>query len=809
MFKCLKISVLTFFIIISSFAQENKRKKIPSNSILNDLYHYKGYFDFYYSETKDQIFLKVSSLEEEFLYVNSLSQGVGNNDLGLDRGQLGGRRVVFFRKVGDKLLLIQPNLKYIAKTKNILEKKSVTEAFAKSVLFGFSIIEKVNDSYIIDITPFLMEDRHGVGRKLKIKNQGDFKVDQKLSSIYLDRTKAFPKNIEFDIMLTLTGNAKGSLISSVTPSPNNLTVHQHHSFIELPDQDYKPRLFDPRSGANYVNVFDYATPVNERTLKQYITRHRLKKKDINKDYSESVEPIIYYLDNGTPEPIRSALIEGGSWWNEAFENIGFKDAFKIKILPKNADPLDVRYNVIQWVHRSTRGWSYGSSIVDPRTGEIIKGHVSLGSLRIRQDFMIALGLLKAPYSLSDNKEKIALEMALARIRQLSAHEIGHTLGFAHNFSASSNNRSSVMDYPHPKLQIVDAEISLDDAYAEKIGLWDKVSVAYSYRGFLNDNNEKIELTKILEKAKNEGHSFITDNDSRPVGGAHPRSHLWDNGSNPVEELKNIVKIRKIALGQISIDHIKNGEKYSRIEDIMVPIYLLHRYQAEAVVKLIGGVSYDYAVKGNVKYQYNEISSLKQREALQSYLDLIKADQLIFPESLRKFLLPRSYGSPKTRENFLSQTGVTFDFIGASNTLSDVLLQMLLNPQRSSRLIQQTGFDITQLSLDEVIESLFQITFKKRYTSPHHKQINEVVKHNILKNLFSLGQNSDAYSEVGAIIYTKLESLDRFLANQTNYDYLNYYRSQIQKYFDNPKEFKLPKSNRIPDGSPIGDYSCDF
>jgi hypothetical protein len=802
MAKFINLFICLFFINLS-FTQN--KSQYGNNSIKS----FEGFFNFSYSEKNDKIFLEVNSLNKQFLYVSALSQGIGSNVIGLDRGQLGVRKIVFFKKAGNKLLLIEPNLKYVAKTNNPLEKKSVVEAFAKSVLYGFPIIDYKNGIYKIDITSFLLEDRHGVIKRLDKRNQGEFSIDKSKSSINLGRTKAFINNVEFDVLLTFTGDAEGSFIKSVVPSPDNVTVYQHHSFIELPDNKYKPRSFDPRSGGNSISFYDYSSPVSEKTLKQYVLRHRLIKKNKNKPLSEPLEPIIYYLDNGTPEPVRSALIEGGQWWNEAFEKIGFKDAFKIKILPKNTDPLDIRYNVIQWVHRSTRGWSYGSSVVDPRTGEIIKGHVSLGSLRVRQDFMIAIGLLEAPYSLTDNKEKKALDMALSRIKQLSAHEIGHTLGFAHNFLASSNNNSSVMDYPHPNLTISNNKIEIQNAYSTGIGGWDKVSVSYSYSEFNEFQDENLELNKILENSLKNNHRFISDVDSRPIGSSHPLAHLWDNGFDPIIELKKINQIRDLALRNISLDHLKKGEPYSNLQDIIVPIYLLHRYQSEALVKLIGGVDYDYAVKGNLKYEIKTIEKNKQREALVNFIELLTPDKLKFPKRLRKLLFPKAFGSKKTRENFLSQTGLTFDFIGVANTLSDNLLKFLLHPERASRLIQQTGFDVTQLSFEEVVESLFSISFKKRYSDSHYRQINEVVKHNILKNLFSLGQNPKVYPEIKAIIFSKLESLDQFLAGQENFIYSNYYRSEIQKYFDNPDDFKPKLSNRMPDGSPIGILSCDF
>jgi hypothetical protein len=397
---------------------------------------YKGFFNFKYSEKDDKIFLEVKDLDEEFLYVHSLTTGIGSNDVGLDRGKLGSEAVVKFIKAGNKLLLIQPNLKYRAITENALEKKSVEEAFARSVLYGFEIKEKKGEAYLIDFTQFLMEDAQGVANTLRNGKYGSFSLNKSKSALSLESTKAFPENVEFEALLTFDGEATSPALREVLPNNNSLTVTQHHSFVKLPDNNYKKRAFDPRSGAIYISYFDYSTPVFEPIEKRYITRHRLEKKNPDLAVSEAIEPIVYYLDPGTPEPVRSALLDGARWWDEAYETIGYKNAFQVKMLPEGADPLDVRYNVIQWVHRSTRGWSYGASVIDPRTGEIIKGHVSLGSLRIRQDFLIAQALLNKPFAKRDDAHSEMMEMAIARIRQLAAHEVGHTIGFTHNFSAS-------------------------------------------------------------------------------------------------------------------------------------------------------------------------------------------------------------------------------------------------------------------------------------------------------------------------------------------------------------------------------------
>jgi len=803
------LSFVLFVFSVQSQSKKSTKSDPQSISIIDQSIPYNGFYDFYYHEETDKVYLKVTQTEQQFLYVNSLSQGIGNNDIGLDRGQLGNERVVYFSKAGNKLLLIQPNLRYRSSSDNVLEKRSIKEAFAKSVLFGFPIVETLDDGHLIDLTPFLLEDAHGVSKRLKRLKEGSYKVDQSRSAVFLDRTKAFPQNIELDMLLTFSGESTGSKLRTVTPSPDAVTVHQHHSFVALTDNNYKTRVFDPRSGVNALTYYDYTTPVSVSTKKQVIYRHRLEKKDPSAVISEAVEPIVYYLDNGTPEPVRSALLEGGEWWNQAFESIGFKDAFQVKILPDDADPLDVRYNVIQWIHRSTRGWSYGASVADPRTGEIIKGHVSLGSLRIRQDFMIALGLTEAPFAEGNDKSNQALELALARIRQLSAHEIGHTLGFAHNFAASAKNRSSVMDYPHPNLSLNEDKIDYSKAYEVGIGDWDKVSLAYAYSDFASEVDEKVALNQIIEKSYREGHRFISDRDARPIGGAHPKAHLWDNGSTAYEELNNLMEIRDVALNKLSLDHLRKGEPYSTLEDRMVPMYLLHRYQVEAVVKLIGGLDYDYAVKGPFVYKAKVVDATIQRNALKAYSNVLMPEALKIPEQLRSLLPPRSFSNPRTRENFLSQSGVAFDYLGVANSLSYAVLGMLLHPERANRLVTQYGFDSNQLGLKETLDAIVDSHFKVNYRDSHEQQLNDIVKANLLKQIMYLGQHPESNSIVKGLVHDELVRLDQWLAGQTNLGFRDFFRLEIGNYFDDPEDFVPPVSKRLPDGSPIGSFSCDY
>ncbi|MDG1386702.1 MAG: zinc-dependent metalloprotease [Flavobacteriaceae bacterium] len=805
---------LTVFLIMCSLtaqAQRSKKKNVTVKETKLDMLQakalaYQGFFDFYYEENSGKVFLKVNKehqIDSEFLYINSLSAGIGSNDIGLDRGQLGDERVVYFSKAGNKLLLIQPNLKYRASTDNALEKQSVKEAFAESVLFGFPIVETSSTEYLIDMTPFLMQDTHGVSQRLKRSKQGSFKLDKSRSAVSLDRTKAFPKNIELDVLLTFAGQAEGGWIRSVTPSSNSVSVKQHHSFVALPDIPFTPRDFDPRSGAIPFSYYDYSTPVETSTRKVYALRHRLEKTDPNAAQSKAKEPIVYYLDNGTPEPVRSALLEGGSWWNEAFEAAGFIDAFQIKILPDDADPLDVNYNVIQWVHRSTRGWSYGASVVDPRSGEILKGHVSLGSLRIRQDFMIAQGLTKDPYANGNTDETKMSELAIARIRQLSAHEIGHTLGFAHNFAASTNGRASVMDYPHPKLDVVAGAISYENAYAVGMGAWDKISVRYSYSQFPEGTDETKELNSILEESILKGNRFISDQDARPIGGAHPHAHLWDNGSSAIEEFNHLLKVRSIALKNFSDDQLRVGEPYSVLNDRLVPMYFLHRYQAEAIVKLIGGVDYSYGVKGPLPFKITTVAAETQKDALTAMVNSLSSVVLAIPKPLLKQLPPTAFGYSATRESFKSQTGRVFDVLGAPASLGKGIMQMILNPERVSRLIQQKALDANQLSFDQLANELTKSIFKKQYRDSYHQAIQAQLKESYLNVLFGLHANNNTTASVKAISFGVIKRIENGLKKNTLEPHRAYYINKIKRFLENPEAYEVQKTPVLPDGSPIG------
>ena len=777
---------------------------------------YEGFFDFWWDDETGKIWLEIDNLDEEFIYVNSLAAGIGSNDIGLDRSQLGNTRVVKFTRVGPKVLLIQPNYDFRATSGVELEEKSVNEAFAQSVLFGFEVEIREGNRLLVDATEFLMQDAHGVAERLRRGNQGNYSVDRSRSAIYLPGTFNFPKNSEFETTLTFTGSGAGGFLRSVTPSPEAVTVRQHHSFVELPDDNYQPREYDPRSGFFPISYQDYSAPIGEDFTKRYIVRHRLEKKNPDAEMSEPVEPIVFYLDNGTPEPVRTALLDGARWWNEAFEAAGFIDAFRVEVLPDDAHPLDVRYNVINWVHRSTRGWSYGSSVVDPRTGEIIKGNVLLGSLRVRQDYLIAEGLL-APYEEGVDPDPQMLEMALDRIRQLSAHEIGHTLGIAHNFAASVNDLASVMDYPHPMPTLhSDGSLSLEDAYSIGIGEWDKRAVMWGYSDFPESVDEKAELDDIINETIEMGLLYMSDEVARPQGGAHPDAHLWEYGTDVVQQLGHILDIRHAALQQFGENNIRMGRPMASLEDVLVPIYLFHRYQTEATVKLLGGVDYAYNMRGDSQSGPQVVPPATQRSALTAMLQTLDPEILALPEPILDLIPPQPARISSTREHFRGYTTPILDPVAMAEVAADHASSLIFNPQRAARLASQSARFPDQLSYEDVVNAVFSQTVLGRQKTGYLGSIHRAVNVSVVRSFLQLAGNENNSPDVKSISNWMLKSLQADLTemiNTTDSMVWNAHYSEIITMIDNfisdPSTFSAPPAPYVPPGAPIGSEGLNY
>src|SRR5882672_10725724 len=772
---------------------------------------FPGYFPFYWDAKAGKVWLEIDKWNSEFLYAESLPAGIGSNDIGLDRGQLGQSHIVRFERIGPRALLIASNYGFRANSDDADERRAVKDAFAESTLWGFEVAAEEGGRALVDATAFYLRDAHQVPNTLQRLQQGVFRLDPTRCAFYLSNTKNFPQNTEVEARLTFTGEEPGPMLRQITPNPRAITVREHHSFVELPPSGFKPRANDPRSGYFGIDYMDFAAPISEPITKHYISHHRLEKKDPAAVISEPVKPIVYYVDRGAPEPVRSALIEGASWWNQAFEAAGYRNAFRVEVMPANADPMDVRYNVIQWVHRSTRGWSYGNALTDPRTGEIIQGRVSLGSLRDRQDFLIAEGLL-APYQKGkSDTARIMESIVLARLRQLAAHEVGHTLGLQHNFAASISDRASVMDYPAPLVKLgPDGIPNISDAYARGIGEWDKVTIAYGYQDFPAGTNEQDALDKILSDAFKHGLVYLTDQDARPPGASSSVAHLWDNGKNAVDALSDLMKVRAAALDRFGENNIREGAPIATLEDVLVPLYMYHRYQVEAAAKLVGGEDYTFSLRAKGDKNPQIVPPEEQRRALSTVLDTLKPEALALPESLLRLIPPRPPGYPRSRENFRIRTSPNFDGLAPAEAFANHLCDFLFNPERAARLVEFHARDPRYPGWDEVLDKIIEATWKVPVGSGYHAEIRRTVNGVVLNDLMTLAASDRASNQVRAIAEYRLSLLRDWLMTQRDLTsdenqraFIIYAANQIRRFQDDPKKMNLTRPSDPPAGQPIG------
>jgi hypothetical protein len=781
-----------------------------------------GFFPLYWDEPAGTLFLEIPELGKEVLYVSGLSAGVGSNDLGLDRAQLGGTAVVSFQRVGPRVLMVQPNYDWRANSDNPAERRAMEDAFAKSVLWGFTVAAETDGRVLVDLTDFIMRDTHNVGPRI-----GGHRFDRTRSAINIDGTKAFPSNTEIDVTSTFVseggggggrggggggGGQIGGRLGDVAPTASAVTVRQHHSIIELPDNNYTPRLMDPRSGYSGVNYADYAQPLGEDLRVRYINRHRLVKQDPTAAISEPVEPIIYYVDAGAPEPIRSALIEGGRWWNEAFEAAGFRNGFRVEVMPEGADPMDVRYNTITWVHRSTRGWSYGSSITDPRTGEILKGHVSLGSLRWRQDYLIFEGLL-SPYVTGNERPDVLEQTALARIRQLSAHEIGHTIGLGHNYYNSSQGRISVLDYPHPLITLrSDGTMDMSQAYDVGIGEWDKVAIRYGYSQFAAGVDEGAELKRILDEAWQDDIRYMSNQDLD----LNPGVDQWNNGTDEAAELNRLLQLRRAAMEGFGERAIRVGRPMAQIEEALVPVYLHHRYAVDSAVTALGGQEYVYAMRGDGLQPTRWAPAARQNAALDALMNALRLSDLVLPSAVVQNIPPRPPGFGMNREMFPRLTGGAFDPVAPAMTATDAVLSGIFSNTRAARLVAQKAVDGSLPGLEDVLERVVATIADVRPANGYEAEVNRAMERVLVGELMGMAESAPM-AQVRAIATRQLKGLQTRTtlvpanaANDAERAHRELLADDIKRFLDRPySELRPAATPSTPPGAPIGDYGLDY
>ncbi|MBS0333458.1 MAG: zinc-dependent metalloprotease [Proteobacteria bacterium] len=648
-----------------------------------------------------------------FLYVTALKTGLGSAPIGLDRARVGQSKILVFRRLGARVVAEYENTRFTAAHGTADEAAAARDAFAVSTVWAGRVEGVTPDGRVlVDLSTFLTRDAEDIAGDLQRSGERGFHIVPDLSVADPGAVMVFPQNLEFEARQTITSDTPTAEVRNIAPDPKLITITVRHSLIKLPEPGYVPRIADPRTGGFNAIVYDYSAPLDQDIAIRLAPRHRLEKTDPSKAVSTVKKPIVYYVDRAAPEPIRTALLEGARWWAKAFEAAGYKDAYRVELMPEGADPLDVRYNVINWVDRATRGWSYGQSITDPRTGEIVKGSVLLGSLRVRQDMLIFEGLVGAD---QDGKggPNDPVQVSLQRLRELSAHEVGHTLGFAHNFGASVQGRPSVMDYPPPRIKLTNGKIDLSDAYGKDIGDWDRFIVDWLYA----DVPAGPAGRRILDqkaKAATEKLRFVQDDDARPINSGHPDGAIWDDGADPVAELDRMMAVRKVALDQFGERALRPGEALEALRRKFVPIYLLHRYQVEAASKSVGGIDFGYGIKGDASAVAKVVPAERQRQAISSLLAAMSPEALDTPERLVSLLSSGQSGRPDRQtaiETIPTAAGSIYDSLAAVDVGAAVVLDTFTSPDRLNRMVDQHRRDPNEPGVGELSQRMLDAAFR--------------------------------------------------------------------------------------------------